>query len=49
MNCWGKAYQAEGTESEKTASRGLLGMFEGLPEGQYLARNLEWSVQRGAR
>jgi len=49
MNFWGKAYQAEGTENAKTTNSGPLDVFEGLPESQYPARSLEWSVQRGAR
>lgn len=32
MNCWGNAYQAEGTASAKTPSRGLLGVLEELQD-----------------
>lgn len=48
MSCWGEAYQAEGTASAKTPSRGLLGVFEERQEGQYPGEG--WSgVGRGER
>ena len=44
-----KSIPGRGNRDAKTTNSGLLDVSEGLPESQYPARSLEWSVQRGAR